>query len=267
MSRRIIGIIAAVVLAGLGTFTLVLYVRGAEDRALAGEQLAPVYVVRTAVPAGTGADALGTAIEVEQVPVKVRAADAVTDLSAFAGKVTAVDLIPGEQLLASRLVAPEDRPVAAGGKVPPGLVEVTIELSPIRAVGGQLRAGDTVAVLSSFEPFNLDGAFIEDGGDDAPEPGAAGSTTPNTTHIIAQQVLVTGVQGVPAPAKEGEAEVAPTANLLVTLAVTPADAERVVFTAEFGKLWLAAESTDQVLGGTRIQSRASVHEATPGIAR
>jgi pilus assembly protein CpaB len=270
MPRRLLGILAAVLLAGIGTFTLVLYVRGAEERALAGEQLTPVHVVRTPVPAGTAADELGTVVEVEQVPVKVRAADAVTDLSALAGMVTAVDLIPGEQLLASRFVRPEDRP-AGGVDVPAGLVEVTIELSPTRAVGGKLSPGDTVAVLSSFEPFELSGAHIEVDGQPIPiqldGELAAGGKTPNTTHVIVQQVLVTAVQSAGKPPADGDGGQAPTGSLLVTLAVSPADAERVVFTAEFGSLWLAAETGEHVPGGTRIQSRASVHQGTGSVAQ
>ena len=38
MNRRIIGALVALVLAAMGTFILLAYVRTAEDRALAGEQ-------------------------------------------------------------------------------------------------------------------------------------------------------------------------------------------------------------------------------------
>jgi pilus assembly protein CpaB len=266
MSRRLLGIVAAVLLAGAGTFGLVLYVRGAEDRALAGEELTNVYVVHAAVPAGTPATELGSALAVEQVPVKVRADDAVTDLAAVADKVTGVALVPGEQLLLSRLVNPEDQSVSGQADVPPGLVEVTISLSPTRAAGARLKPGQTVSVLSSFAPFDLSGALVEtEEGDVAPASGS----TPNTTHVLVQNVLVTAVQSTEATAKAEDATDAPApqGDLLVTLAVTPADAERVVFTAEFGTLWLAGEGTDVIPGGTQVQSRGSIYQQTGPVAQ
>src|SRR3712207_556137 len=102
MNRRIIGSVVAVILAALGTFTLVAYVQGAEDRAIAGEQVVPVLVVRQDVSKGTRAEDLGEAVEVERVPAKVKAEGAVSDLAALSGKVAAVDLVAGEQVVASR---------------------------------------------------------------------------------------------------------------------------------------------------------------------
>lgn len=270
MRRRLTGIIAAVALAGLGTFALVQYVRGAEDRALAGEEVVDVLVVDTPIVAGTPSDELADRLRVEQVPVKLRAADALADLGAADGLVTSVDLVPGEQLVLTRMVRPEDVAVGAASQVPPGMVEVTVELSPTRALGGLLRPGDTVAVLSSFDPFDLEGAVIQVDGEEVPVPTGTqvevSGKTPNSTHIIVHKVLVTAVQTAATEAVEGEEEGAtiPDGNLLVTLAVTPPDAERVVFTAEFGKLWLAGQGVDVPEGGTQVQTRGTVYAPAPG---
>ena len=40
--------------------------------------------------------------------------------------------------------------------VPLGLQEVTVALDPERAVGGDLKVGDTVGVVLSFDPFDTD---------------------------------------------------------------------------------------------------------------
>jgi pilus assembly protein CpaB len=269
MRRRLIGIVAAVIMAGIGTFALVQYVRGAEDRALAGEQLVDVYIIDSAVPAGTPAEDLSARLRVEQVPVKLRAADGVTDLAGVSGLVTAVDLVPGEQLVLARMVRPEDVRALGTVSTPPGLVEVTVELTPTRALGGLLRPGDTVAVLSSFDPIDQGDApqpatTGEDGIEPVVAPAAAGSgQAPSSTHLIVHKVLVTAVQKAATTIELSDATAIPEGNLLVTLAVTPADAERVVFTAEFGKLWLAAQGTDVPEDGTRIQTRASVYQTTP----
>ena len=53
--RRAVGVAGAVLVALLGTMLLVGYVRGAEERALAGEELTEVLVVKTVIPRGTPA--------------------------------------------------------------------------------------------------------------------------------------------------------------------------------------------------------------------
>lgn len=252
MSRRVIGLIAAVILALVGTVALVAFVAGAEERALEGEELVEVYVVTELIAAGTPGDALEELVIVEEVPAKVRPVDAVDNLASLRGRVAAVDLQPGEQLIETRFVAVSefaDREV--GVDIPEDMIEVTVALDPARAVGGLLEPGQTVAVLASFEPFQLSATAIDVDGEVIPIPGAiAGDTdaaTPNTTDLLLRKVLVTAVQedlsGSFGSSDEevNRLEEAPEGSLLVTLAVRPFDAERVVFTAEFGYLWLAIE--------------------------
>lgn len=278
MRRKVIGIVAALILAGVGTVALVGFVRNAEARAQAGEELVEVYVATQVIPAGTPATDLDGRIRVEQVPEKVRATEGVVELATLAGRVAAVDLVPGEQLVIGRFVERSDfanRPV--GVVVPEGTIEVTIELEPQRAVGGLVTAGETVAVFASFEPFDLQATVVEVDGEEVALPTAVAEavegSTPNTTHLILHKVLVTAVQEDVGDAGFGgdddERDVlreSPDGSLLVTLALDPADAERLVFTAEFGSIWLASERGDVPEGGTTIQTRGSVYDV-PGPVR
>ncbi|MDH4365213.1 MAG: RcpC/CpaB family pilus assembly protein [Acidimicrobiia bacterium] len=279
MSRKIIGVVVAFVLAVVGTISLVAYVASAENRALAGEELVQVYVVTSPVPAGTPAEDLEQFVAVEEIPAKVRATGAAESLPALAGRITAVDLVPGEQLVDSRLVeraAFTDR--GAGVAVPDDMVEVTIKLDPQRAVGGLLEPGQTVAVFSSFEPFDLSTTVVNVDGKEVALPQAVAAEvdgkTPNSTDIILHQVLVTAVQMVQDPAAVGVAPsggdeevdrltTAPSEEVYVTLAVTPFDAERLVFTAEFGQVWLGAERDTVSDGVDPVQTRGSVYTAQP----
>jgi pilus assembly protein CpaB len=274
MSRRVTGIVMAVVLAVVGTVALVAYVANAEDRALAGEELVQVYVVTTLVPAGTPGEELASYVSVEEVPTKVRAAGAVDSLPSLAGKVAAVDLVSGEQVVDGRMVdrsAYADR--EAGVTVPGDMVEVTVELDPARAVGGLLTPGQNVAVFSSFEPFDLSSTVVQVDGKEVAVPDAVASEvagkTPNSTDIILHKVLVTAVQlratggGIGSSADAQETDrltTAPDQSVFVTLAVAPADAERVVFTAEFGSLWLAVERDTVSTAVDPIQTRGSVYD-------
>jgi pilus assembly protein CpaB len=237
MRRKLMGIIAAVALASVGTLVLVAYVQSARNSALAQEQMVEVLVVSKPVPKGMKGDQLAAFVEVDEVPAKVKAEGAVTDLSTVASLVADVDLTPGEQLLASRFVEPA---VAAQGDVPPGLLQVTVTLPVDRALGGRIRAGQTVGVVATFE---------------------------DATHLMLHKVLVTDVQAEQVPTGEGTApetgmpRQSTGGNYMLTLAVDAPAVERLVFAAETGKLWLASEPLDAPQVGTKIVNRGNVLEA------
>jgi pilus assembly protein CpaB len=240
--RRLLAALAALLLALVGTVVLVAYVRGADARALEGVQTVEVLVVDRPVPAGTPADQLGDLVRTELLPVKAATEGRVEDLAELAGRVADVDLEPGEQLLAGRFVDPEELTVPGTVAAPAGAVEVSILLEPQRAVGGRLAAGDTVGVHVSI-------------------------SDPTSTHVVLHRVLVTRVQGAPAPAPDGEGTdtassggAAPTASLLVTLGLRPEQAEAVVFGMEHGTVWLSLEPADVDVSGTEVVTPENVYE-------
>ena len=208
---------------------------------------------------------------VERVPIKVRAEGAVADLTALAGRVAAVDLLPGEQLVTGRfLERSELTEQRIGIDVPDDMVEVTVELSAERAIGGLVEPGNTVAVFASFDPFQLTSTVVPVDGEVVPVPAAiAGDidgSTPNSTDLLLRKVLVTAVQK-PVTSSNAEADGAGeddrrstpvNGSVFVTLAVHPFDAERLLFTAEFGKLWLASERETVPDVDPPGQSRGSV---------
>jgi pilus assembly protein CpaB len=178
----------------------------------------------------------------------------VRNVGELSGRVAAVDLVPGEQLVSSRWVAPEA--VGRAG-VPEGLLEVTVSLDPERALGGQLRSGDSVAVLASFK--------VEEGSVPA---AAGGEGAKNLSHIILHKVRVTAVQiertvsGLTRKQSNDDKDapaVAPSGKLLITLALDGASVERVVFAAEHGTVWLSAEPATAPEGGTKIVTPSNVY--------
>jgi pilus assembly protein CpaB len=275
------GVVIAVALAAIGTFVLINYVNSADERALAGQETIEVLTVSAPVTAGTPVEELTAVIESAIIPAKTQVPGSVATLDQLAGTVAAVDLVPGEQLLLSRFIEPETFAAQDEFIVPEGLVEVTVSLSPDRAVGGEIRPGDLVAVLASFDPFDLDGTEPSDA--DIPTditevilPGSEQDSpqTPNTTGLIIHKVVVTNVQveRLPTEPVEGEDQtsgysLAPTGNLLVTLGMEPENAERLIFTAEFGSLWLAGEQDSTPEGTTKIQTRVSIYDNPVQVAR
>lgn len=280
--RRIIAIIVALVLAGAGTFFLVRYIQGAEARALEGEVLVDVLVADQPIAPGTPAEELTALVRLEQVPTKVAVAGVVSDLAPLEGKVASIAILAGEQLSTSRFIDLESYQQTIGRaavEVPPDKLQVTISLSPDRVIGGELRPGDLVAVFASFDPFALD--TIEPTGlpadeipvlipdDGTEEDDDQGAQSPNSTKLILRRALVTNLQAEELPRTVDEEDeeaaaiapdLAPTGNLLITLALSPEDSQRLVFTAEFGMLWLALEGEEAEQSDTPVQTRITIYE-------
>lgn len=255
MTRKILGLSLALLLAVAGTVALVAYVQSAEDRALSDEQLVEVLVASRPIVAGTLGSEMGDSVGVARIPAKVKAEGAIATLDDVAEFVVSIDLLPGEQLVVSRFV-----PLTAFTERNPGLVipedvaEVTIELDASRAVGGLLRPGQTVAVIASYEPFDKQTQPIEtlpDGSAFALPQSVAGgsdSKTPNVTETIIRKALVTAVAEVEGGGFESgpdrasaRLDQAPEDPVLVTLALPLGNIEQVVFAMEFGTVWLARE--------------------------
>jgi pilus assembly protein CpaB len=249
LRRRLLAALAALVLAATGAVVLLAYVRGADARALAGVQTVDVLVVDRPVAEGTPGEALAELVRTERLPAKAAVPGAVTDLGELAGRVATVDLQPGEQLLAARFAVPEDLGVPGTVPAPEGAAEVSLLLEPQRAVGGRLEAGDTVGVVVSI---------------------GEGKETGDTGSVI-HKVLVTEVQGAPVPGTEDSAEsdetetassgsAVPQQSLMITLAVTAAQAEAVVYGMEQGSVWLTLENEDAKTGGTEKLDAGNIYQ-------
>jgi len=231
--RKTAGIILSLLLAAAGTALLVGYVRGAEQRALKGEKAVEVLVATAAIPKGTKAEAIAGMVKTEQVPAKVAASGALASTASVAGRVAAVDILPGEQLVQSRFASVAE---VAKVNVPPGALQVTVALDAVRAIGGMIREGDSVAVASSFDD-------------------------PQTTRLLLQKVPVTDVRTEQGARITGPVDgPAATGKVLVTLAVDAPAAERVVFAAEFGRLWLSWEPKEANEAGSKLQNRSLVNQ-------
>ncbi|MPV37017.1 Flp pilus assembly protein CpaB [Georgenia subflava] len=239
MTRRIVAALAAVLLAVVGAVLLVGYVAGADQRAMAGMETTPVLEVVEPVAAGTPAAELAELVTVADVPRSMVASGAVASLTEIDGLVATTDLLPGEQLLGSRFADPASLVDPARVEVPAGMHEVSVLLESQRVLGSSLAAGDTV------------GVFITRSGE---------------THLALHKVLVTRVQGgitPPTPTAEGAEAVpapVPQGSVMVTLAVAAPDAERIVWAAEHGGIWLSAEPGDAPEDGTRAVNETSVYE-------
>ena len=254
--RRIIGILAAMVLAVVGTVALIGYVNSAKDKAVGNEALVNVYVLDKLVPKGADAASIKSSVSIVRVPARLKQTGAVTDLKVVGDNVASADLLPGDQLLEARLVPQQDVKGAVTDKV-----QVSARFEPERAVGGALNKGDLVAVYLSFDPFDIDSAgqridTIPSGNSAATSTTLGPATTPKVTRLEFQHVLVTNVQTINAPVSPGATDNTGVVQVtgsqyVVTLALSPEQSERFVFATEFGHVWLAVDPASVADDGTR----------------
>ncbi len=236
MRTRLLGGVAALIVAIIGTVLLLTYVNGADRRALANVETEDVYVVQKTIPTGTPAVGVSDYVSKKPIPKSAIPADPITDLSAIQGKVASTALQPGEELLASRFVDPSALESPGRAAVPAGMQEVTLRLPVERVVGGSVTAGDTVGIVISFPK--------EDG-------------LPAQTQMTFNKVLVTAVQlpsgalaqsSTPTPQASqggslsgGGSNAQASGDYLVTVARPAPEVERLVYAQLNGTIYLSKE--------------------------
>ena len=260
MGRRIVAIFAAALVALVGVVAVLLYARGADARAVASQQPSPVYVVQSVVPAGTTLkDAVQNGLIVKtSVAAKGVPAGALTAVDGGNGGLFAVsDIQPGEYVLANRFGV---KPVGTKAiEVPAGQVAVSISLADPARVGTFVTPGSHVVLFDTFDPPTKSSATSGD------SSGTAAAATGSQTRVLLDDVLVIAMGEAsltPAPApKEGEEQTAPTPGALLTVAVTPADATRLVHGIQTGSLYAALRGTDAKVDLGKVVSSASLFTA------
>ena len=227
MERRRLLILGATTVAVLGVALVLVYARGADQRAearfggvevlVATERLAPGETVAAADAAGK--------IETRSVARAAVLDGAARALDDLEGQVALVPVYPGEQLIAAKFGAAGD--AQATLPIPPGKMAVSVELTDAARVSGFLQPGSEVAVFLN---------------------GTALDTARPFTRLLLPRVTVLGVgSSAPVTTAEGEEEsatpeeVAPT---LLTIAVDQQDAQKVLYASATGELAFALLNGD-----------------------
>jgi len=251
MRIRIIGAIVAVLLAVAGAITVVLYVQGADERAARGAELVSVYVVKDGIAQGASGASIHDHIEIEKIARNAVQPELVTGLAEIDDKVTAVDLLPGEQLVLGRFVDPATLAQRGEVPVPKGLQQVTVALPVERVVGGSVVAGSHVGIIVTVDAAAPDG-----------------TTMSPTTKFAFENILVTKVQQgdsyTPTDSSSTTAKTAsPASVLMVTFAVSTPDVERLIWAAEQQSqqkagIWLTLQTDGTDRSGSTAVSGSNV---------
>jgi pilus assembly protein CpaB len=226
MQSRVLAVLIAVVLALVATAALVVYVNGADRRAISGQEPRMVWVAAQLIKAGTSGQTARNTGQIKQIPVpnKNVVAGAVLSMPQIENRYAAVDIVAGEQLLLKRWVGAEDVAGRRLLQIEPGHQALAIEMDMVRQVAGFVTPGDKVSLVLSMK---------------RPAPG--GDLERSQFLLQNVQVLAVGAtalansaaQGGGSRVNQGRGEVA-----AVTLSIPDERVEQVVYAAENGSIYM-----------------------------
>ncbi|BCB78834.1 hypothetical protein GCM10022251_44430 [Phytohabitans flavus] len=257
MTRRILAAFVALLFAAIGTTAVLLYVRRADDRAVAATSAVTVLVAKQRIPAGTTGESIRSSGLVE--PVRMPAGS-LPDGETFAELPTDVDklvvtsdLQPGQLVL--RRMFSESTRTSGGLAIPEGLMAVSVEATVAEQVAGYVRPGSQVAVFVSYRVIEGKTKSLgsASGGD-----GVTGTAVllPKV-EVIAIGEYGDGGQTTTTPLDETTTEdgTERKKTVMVTVAVDTRQAAKLINAAEADALYLALLSdSSKVAPGAGVDS-------------
>ena len=238
MDRRRLLVIGAAVVAVLGVALVLVYARGADQRAQDKFGGVDVLVATQPIAAGESVESAKAAgkIGTESVARADVLEDAQTSYSGLDGQVALVTIYPGEQLITDKFGSSGD--AAASLPIPAGKMAVSVNLTDAARVSGFLEPGSEVSVFlngtdtGTGQPFTRlrvngvadDNAYLVFG---------VGSTAPVAT--------TTTDDGGAATTEE-------LPRTLLTVAVDQKDAQKVLYASTNGELAFALLN-----GGSKVK--------------
>lgn len=233
MNTRLRTVMAAVAIGLLATLGTALYINSVKAGIVEAGAKMPVYVATGSISAGSPVAALeekGLVAKVD-MPKRYVAEDGVVSLAAYKDELVASPLSKGEQLTKTKLRSA--RQSEAAHKLAGGKIALAIPVDDVVGVGGEIQTGDKVVILATFSPG----------------PGGA-----DITKVLMGDVEVVSTGGAARRPASGPSPVKRT----LTVAVTPAQAEKLVFAEEKGKVWVGLSGTPSEVPATAGQTMESV---------
>jgi pilus assembly protein CpaB len=225
----------AVALAIGATMAVFLYVQGVRQQAQTSpaDDMQSVLVAKEDIPAGSNLDALIAKGEFSTVAIP-RAAlvqGVVTDLTQIKGRTTSAAILQGEQITTARLQGTTERTGGLLG-IRDGYEALSISLEPPEAGGGFIRAGDHVTIYATLENVSILkgtlGSFLKG---KSPADNQKQNIGDYTVTVV-PDVRVLRVVGGSTGSNDRSSEIQ------LSLELTPADSQRVIFAREKGSVWL-----------------------------
>ena len=218
MGRRLALLIAAVLVAALGTALVFAYVKKADDRAIADQQPVSVLVAKAAVAPGTRViDAANAgAFERKELPQSAVVPGALSSTDPVKDQVVLTTIFPGQQLLTGMFGATAASNASIA--IPPGQIAASFSFGDPQRVAGFVQPGSNVVI---FLTSALNGGV-------------------SSTRVLMPKVTViaVGPTTITPPADPAQANPEAQPRAMLTLALTQAQAEKIIFAQGNGTMYL-----------------------------
>lgn len=239
-TARSVAVLVGLVLAVVAAYLVWQYVSAADQRAQEGAELVDVFVAAGGIPEGTTSQAAVTQglVEPDQIPRANRPAGAVTTLQEISNLAAKAAIGSGAILQLGQWAEPTL--LTGNVVVEEGRVGISLQVSVPEGASGYLSLEDRVAVLAHIEaPALTTSTEVDEDGNEVQTTQQIESTETRTQFIASgAEVLAVGRRLVSTDAQGNEDEtVQQTEQVLVTLSVTPDEAERLVFANYEGLLY------------------------------
>ena len=252
MTRRLLAIALAIVLAAFGTAGVLWYAFSADSRAKDSiSNPVTVAVADKPIPAGTSGALIKSRklVRFEKMPKSSVPTDALGQIGADQDKlVLTSNVAAGQVLMAANFGAQSQ--LDSGLALPNGSMAVTVQTGAPQQVAGYVQRGSQVAIFLTYKP---------DAG------GAAAGKVTTRTKVLLPRVEVLAV-GTFTPGQQGGASRSggDEGSLFITVSVNQAEAERLIQGVNTGSLYLGllTDSTD-VKPGPGVDNRDSGGSSVP----
>jgi pilus assembly protein CpaB len=214
MGRRTVLLVAAVVIAALGTTMVFLYVHGVNNQAIHKQDPVSVLVAKRTIDPGTTYKAASDQASFEKKTVSrdALAEGALGSTAPLVGKVTTTTIYPGQQIIPQMFGNSGEVSTLS---VPDGKLAISVQLDDPAQLAGFVDAGTNVAIFLTSE--------------------AKGGST----RLLLPKVLVLAIGNKTATPQDSTTtgtEAASVPTTILTIAVDQTDYQRVLFGSTHGRL-------------------------------
>jgi len=246
MTRRIVAVLVAVALAAVGAVGVLIWALKADQRVR--DRLTDAVSVAIAtkpIPAGyTGGRIRAEGMfRIERMPRSSVPKDFLSDVGTDEERKVVMSNVAAGQILYDALFG-QPGIVTAGLSLPDGTMALTVKTGVPEQVAGYVQPGSKVAIFLTYSVTNSDGD----------------STGDKRTRVLLSTVDVLAVGAYRAPRNDGlvprSNEINSDGELLLTLAVTQNEAERLIQAVHTGELYCALITDSiNVVPGSGVDNR------------
>jgi pilus assembly protein CpaB len=225
MGRRTILLIAAIVVAALGTVLVFLYAQGANDRATADNKPVDVLVATAQIASGTTGAAAQQAnsFKVQSIPKSAVAPGALSSADSIQSELALSTIFVGQQILSQQWGSTPES--TSSLPIPKGKIAISVQLGDPARVAGFVEPGSNVAIFSTLNDATQ--LLVP-----KVEVIAAGPTTIVST-VSKDTSGNTNTEDLP--------------KALLTLAVDQANAQKIIFASQQGELYFGLLTSTSVV--------------------